>query len=541
MTTTSRVHAADTVLRQRWYQEGYYTDRTFADEVTLAARRFPNVGFVFASEQGQRRMTFPELQREAQRVASGLRRLGLRSGDVMAVQVPNRPELVIAYYAAFLAGIVIVPITHIYGPAEMSFILRESGAKALVVPDVWRSIDYLDRVARLTDTPALEHVVVIGDPGDSGGRRWQELRDGPVTEGPGPTSPDEVCAIIYTSGTTSNPKGVQHTHNTLLAEMRSVGPMLGMRPGESKLVPWPAGHVAGMIGICAGLVGGTDTVLMDRWDVDLAARLIEEHRCVTTSGTPLHIMGLLDAASSSGRDLSSLRYAQVGGANVPPELVERAEASGLVIARAYGSTEHPTSATHEPGAPVEKRAGTDGRPRFGDELKIVDDDGKELPVGAEGEIVTRGPARFIGYRDEALNAESFLPDGWFRTGDVGRLDADGYLTVTDRKKDIIIRGGENIASREVEDILVRHPAVREAAVVAAPDERYGERVAAFVILSPGQTLDLTEVGAHFAAAGVARQKTPEHLFIVSDLPRTPSGKVQKFELRRRLRACSAQE
>jgi acyl-CoA synthetase (AMP-forming)/AMP-acid ligase II len=274
---------------------------------------------------------------------------------------------------------------------------------------------------------------------------------------------------------------------------------------------------------------------MDNWDASAAARLIEEHRVRNAQGTPFHLHGLLETAAASQRDLSSLTDYLIGGANVPPALVEQAQTAGLATYRCYGSSEHPTISSGTPSDPLDKRAGTDGRLLDGCEVRILDDEGADLPRDQEGEIVCRGPELFVGYTKDALNAESFLPGGWFRTGDVGVLDADGYLRITDRKKDIIIRGGENISSKEVEDILARHPAVVEAAVVGMPDERYGERVCAYVILHHGAKLALPEVLDHFAAEGVARQKTPEQLIEVDELPRTPMGKVRKVELRTRLR------
>jgi acyl-CoA synthetase (AMP-forming)/AMP-acid ligase II len=527
-----------TALRQRWYDEGHYGRRTFGQQLAHAAERYPRTAFVFASEDREVRLTMPRLHELSGLAAGGLRTLGVRPGDTVAIQVPNWPELVIAYYAAFLAGAVVVPITHIYGPSEMSFILRESGAKVLLVPERWRSIDYVDRVKRLENVPELETVVWIGG-GPAGGVPWSAL----VEKHPaGFTAPelsaDEVCTIIYTSGTTSAPKGVRHTHNTLLAEMRGNATTLHLREGEdSMLVPWPAGHVAGLIGICAPLVNGVSAVLMDRWEVSYAVRLIEKYRCGATSGTPLHFSALLDEAAATGRGISSLRFGIVGAANVPATLVERADAAGLVIARCYGSTEHPTVTSSDRVDSAHTRARTDGYPRFGNELKIIDENGDEVPVGVDGEIATRGPELFVGYRDVSLDEEAFLPGGWYLTGDIGRLDENGSMTVTDRRKDIIIRGGENIASKEVEDVLLRHPAVMEVAVVGAPDPRYGERVAAFVRVRDGETLSLAEVAEHFQRVGVARQKTPERLHVVAELPHTPSGKVQKFALRERLRAC----
>jgi acyl-CoA synthetase (AMP-forming)/AMP-acid ligase II len=206
------------------------------------------------------------------------------------------------------------------------------------------------------------------------------------------------------------------------------------------------------------------------------------------------------------------------------------------VYRAYGSSEHPVISTGTPAHPLHKRCGTDGSLTPGNVIRLLDEDDQEVGVGADGEIVSLGPELFVGYTDPALNAESFLPGGWFRTGDIGRLDVDGFLTITDRKKDVIIRGGENIASKEVEDLLMQHPSVTEAAAVGRPDEKYGERVAVFVRLADGHTLDLDEIRRHFASIGVATQKTPEHLEFVDEFPRTPSGKVRKVDLRSRLRS-----
>ena len=225
-----------------------------------------------------------------------------------------------------------------------------------------------------------------------------------------------------------------------------------------------------------------------------------------------------------------------GAAAVPPTLVERADRAGVPSYRCYGSSEHPSVTSSLPSDPLEKRAMTDGSPMPPNEIRIVDDDGKDVDPGKPGEVATRGPELFVGYSDDALNVAAFLPGGWFLTGDIGVVDAEGYLTITDRKKDVIIRGGENIASKEVEDVLSRHSAIDDVAVVAEPDERYGERVCAFVTLREGADLSLDEVRRLFANAGVARQKTPERLEVVDAFPRTAAGKIKKFELRDRLRA-----
>jgi acyl-CoA synthetase (AMP-forming)/AMP-acid ligase II len=274
-------------------------------------------------------------------------------------------------------------------------------------------------------------------------------------------------------------------------------------------------------------------VLLDAWDPSLAARLIEEHRIESTAGTPYFVTSLFAAADAEGRDLSSLTKFMVGAANVPRAVIDLAEERGVAAYRAYGSTEHPTVTSGSPEDPIDARATTDGQVTPGNEVRIVDDDGRDVAPGARGEVVTRGPEHILGYTDPAVDVDAFLPGGWFRTGDIGVLD-DGFLTIVDRKKDIIIRGGENIASKEVEDLLVEHWGIADAAAVAVPDARLGETVGVFVVLVPGASLDLDDVRRYFRAAGVAVQKTPERLEVVDELPRGPGGKVLKVELRERL-------
>jgi acyl-CoA synthetase (AMP-forming)/AMP-acid ligase II len=501
------------------------------------AARFPDARMLFHSDEHPAEATLREMHEQSLALAGALRSLGLGPGDVVAIQVPNWLEGALVFQAAMMLGVVTLPIVHVYGPAEVGFILRQSGARAYVCPERWRQIDYLARLERLDRSrlPALEHVIVIGERAPAGGLTWRQLlaRGTPRFEAPS-LSADDVCMLVYTSGTTADPKGVQHTHETLLAEVCGVRRQLGAtRPG-TYLAAFPAGHIAGVLGLVRLYVHGGGTVLMDAWNPDDAAELVERHRITSSSGSPFFLGGLLDAAERAGRDLGSLGAYVVGAASVPPALVERAEKARVRSFRSYGSSEHPSLSAGTPADPLAKRLATDGRLTAHNEIRIVDDDGNDLPVGSAGEILSRGPELFVGYRDEGLDLDAFAPGGWFRTGDVGSLDADGFLTLTDRKKDIIIRGGENISSKEVEDLLALHPAVQEAAVVAEPDPRYGERVCAFVVARPGAPLDLAAVGRHFAAAEVARQKTPERLELVSELPRTASGKVKKFELRRRL-------
>jgi acyl-CoA synthetase (AMP-forming)/AMP-acid ligase II len=389
-------------------------------------------------------------------------------------------------------------------------------------------------VQALGALPTLDRLIVVGERAPQGATL---LRDLPALGAQAPRRPvederpaSELTLLLYTSGTTAAPKGVQHSHATVAAEWSI--PFLE-EPGPY-LTPFPAGHIAGFNFLLRPFVTGHEMVFMDRWDPSLAAQLVQQHGVRLSGGTPFHLQGLLDAARQGGFDLRSLTSYGLGGTGVTPEHVELADRAGFTGTRAYGLTEHSTVSVGHSGMPLEQRATTDGRLQPGTEVRIVDDEGREHSPGREGEILLRGPEQFVGYTDPALNAQAFTRDGWFRTGDIGRLDAAGCLTITDRKKDIVIRGGENISSQEVERLLATHPDVREASVVAMPDARYGEKVCAFVIPRPGRSLALEEVQRHFAAAGVARQKTPEALFVVEELPRTASGKVRKPELRQRL-------
>jgi len=499
-------------------------------------QRNPDGRLVFWSQSRPAEITLKDLDRRGAEVAEALTARGLRQGDVIVVQLPNWVEGALVWYAANLLGLVTVPVVHIYGAAELEYIVRDAGAKALFLPDRWRSIDYLDRLRLMGDVEGLDLVVVVGDDVPAGAVPWTELVEGPrAAYPPSSASTDDPCIILYTSGTTSDPKGVAHSHDSLLSEMFTVHRFFGEQR-EVYFNPSPAGHITGLLGVTRPfLLSSPLSVFMDAWDARVGVELVNEYRATAVGSAPFFLSTLLDAAEAMAEEVPSMQRWMLGGAGVPAALVERADAAGIAGYRCYGSTEHPTVTSGLPSDSLDIRARTDGRPILGSEVRIVDDDGRDVPTGEEGEIVTIGPDQMIRYTDPVKDAESFLPDGWFLTGDVGVLDEAGCMTVTDRKKDIIIRGGENLSSQEIESVLSRHPLVVEAAAVAMPDERYGERVCAFVMLREGGALSLDDVREHFVAAGVARHKTPERVEVVADLPRTPSGKVRKGPLRDQLR------
>jgi len=415
----------------------------------------------------------------------------------------------------------------------MDFVLRRSAATAVVLPREHRGRPHADTVLRgLSALPVLKFAVVVGDdaPGHGAVGYAALLRQpGSGYREPRP-DPGDRAVLLYTSGTTAEPKGVQHSHRTLLAEATSQVYTLN-GPGARHLGLFPPGHMPGLLSLLRILLLGTPTVIMQAWDAALAASLIDRHAVTSCGGAPVQLSGLLDQQAAGTATLATLRECLTGAAPVPPSLIERAAAAGVTAFRSYGSSEHPTVSAGTIADSLGRRAGTDGRLLAGNQVRLVDADGRDVPDGADGEILSRGPELFTGYTDPALNAAAFLPGGWFRTGDVGRTDADGYLTVTDRLKDIIIRGGENISAKEVEDLLLTHPAVADVAVIPVPDPALGERVCAVVVARAGCTFDAEQAREHFAAAGTARQKTPEVIVLVDELPRTTSGKVRKDVLR----------
>ncbi|MFL0413688.1 MULTISPECIES: AMP-binding protein [Sphingomonas] len=509
-------------------------DRPLISAFREGAARFPDAMLTVSSAQRAGTHRLADITAQGLRFAAGLRARGIGAGDIVAVQLPAWAEWMIACVGIAHSGAAMLPIVSIYGAKELGFILRQSGAKLLVTPDRWRSADYAQVLAACGDLPALGAHVVIGDAVPAGAVDWRDMLLDPAATPPTACDPDALAMLVYTSGTTADPKGVCHSSRSLLSELAAVA---HARRGIEEIIlsPWPPGHVAGACTMMRFLTQGRALVLMDQWDPAEAAMLIERHRVSSASFTPFHLAGILDAADCVGRDLSSLVNCLVGAAPVPPTLIERCAARGLSTFRSYGSSEHPTVTTGYPDDPMHKRLTTEGRAMTGSRMRFVDDAGDDVPPGANGEIVTRGPELFTGYFDPSLNAAAMLPDGWYRTGDIGHLDRDGYLVISDRKKDIIIRGGENISSREVEDVLLADPMVQEAAVVACPDARMGEIVCAFITPRPGARVNLESVRAHFADAGIARQKTPERVIIVDALPRNTTGKVLKHELRARVR------
>ena len=523
-------------VTDRYVSDGFWRDDTVGQMLAAAIGARPELTFKIRSSVRPWAGTFAEVFDAAWRLAGALRKRGIGAGDVVAFQLPNWVEAAISFWAAALLGAVVTPIVHFYGPKEVAYILRRTGVRALITAERFGHQDYMAALEGIrADAPTLEVIVVVGG---SSVPPWaipfdDLLESDPITSAVA-VDPSSPALIAYTSGTTADPKGVVHSHRTIGFEVRQLAAMQTGNP--PLLVGAPVGHAIGMLsGLLLPVWKGEPINLIDVWNpAAVLAAMLEDH-VASGSGATYFLTSLLDHPDCTPAHLKLMSRIGLGGSPVPAAVTERMAALGISAIRSYGSTEHPSTTGSRHEEPEPKRHYTDGRPLLGVELRLVDEDGHEMATGERGEILSRGPDCCIGYTEPALTTASFDPEGWFATGDVGVLDDDGYLTIVDRKKDVIIRGGENISALEIEEVLVRIPGVAEAAVVAAPDERLGEHACAFVRLTEGaHQLELADVRSAFEAAGLARQKWPEELKMVSELPRTPSGKVKKFVLREQL-------
>lgn len=492
-----------------------------------------------------RHLTFLELDRLSQRAALGFRSLGLGPGDVIAYQLPNWWEAVVVFLAATRIGATINPLLPIFRESELRFTLGQSGARALVIPGVWRGCDHRQLLAAIrAPLSALQYVFVVRDEAGNGARGFAAFLDTPWERAlhtdalaPLPVDPDAVALLMYTSGTTADPKGVLHTHNTLAAEVMSLERVHQLTASDRTLMPSPLTHISGVIhGILTPALLGTSAILMERWEAERGLALIGSEQVTYMVGAPTFLQDLL--AVPATEDFRSLRLFSCGGAGVAPALLLRARQrfSHCVAKRVYGSTEFPTLTTTDADDAGTHGIDTEGRPIWPAHIRIVDASVTAVPAGAEGEVQGRGPECFVGYLDATLNADAFTADGWFRTGDLGVIDAAGYLRITGRLKDIVIRKGEKISVKEIEDLIAAHPAVAEVAVIALADPDSGERACAVVRLRPSMRIDLAALTAFFESHGVAKQKWPEQLEVISDFPRTESGKILRAQLRERLSA-----
>ena len=487
---------------------------------------------------GRGRYSWEALARAVDRVAHALRAHGLERGGVISCQLPNWNAAVVLFLAALRVGAVINPIPPTYRASELRFMLGLLESQVAVVPARFRGFDHAAMLAGLRPAlPRLRHVLVARGEGPDGtmplaaltDQPWEARSDRGALAG---TDPNAVHEVVFTSGTTGEPKGVMHTQNTTLSTLHRAIERLELSDRDVMLMASTVGHQTGFLfGYCLTLLLGATTVWMDVWNVEAAAGLIEAEGVTLTMGATPFLRDLTYREARS--DLRSLRLFIAAGAPIPRLLVRDARARlGCAVSAGWGMTEDGLVTCNGLRDPEEKIFGSDGLPLPGMELQVVDGDGAPAPAGVEGDLLARGAAQFVGYfRRPQFTADAHTAEGWFRTGDRATIDRDGYLAITGRAKDIIIRGGENIPIVEVENLLYTHPKIAGVAIVAMPDPRLGERACAVVIPREGQTLTLTEIVRFLEQHELARQKLPERLELVSEFPTTPSGKVQKYKLR----------
>lgn len=522
----------------------YWPNRTllsyFDDAVAAHPDQVAVIGHVDA-DHARHSLTYRELAERADRIAAGLLDLGIRPGQVVSIQLPNWWQLAALHLACLRVGAVTNALMSIFRRRELEFMLGLAESVVFVAPETFNGFDHESLAAELGGMlPALQNVVTVRP--DGGGDFEERLlsrtptaadREEFARRAPGP---DDVTQLAYTSGTTGEPKGVMVTSNTALCNVRDFADRLGLTAADTVLMASPLAHQTGFLyGLMMPLMRGMTVVLQDVWRPAHAVEIIRSEAISFSMASTPFLTDLTEAAEADPDAFATFRLFLCAGAPVPRDLVRRAtKAMSARISSGWGMSEMGAVTLTGPDDPDERVFETDGYPLPGVELRILGHDGEAAPVDAEGRLQLRADSLFGGYLKRP-DLRGLDPEGWFDTGDLARIDADGYLRITGRSKDIIIRGGENIPVVEIENLIYGHPDVTEVALVAMPDPRLGERACAFVVPREGAEPALGDITAHLRAQGTAIQYLPERLELVDALPRTLSGKIQKFKLREMLK------
>lgn len=519
-------------LRARYLRAGWWTDDTLADLIAAGLRSAPTSTVRVWSATRPFTGTYDDLRDIAARLCGGLAARGIGPGDHVVFHLPNWIEAVVCFAALPAAGAVLVPVPSYAGSREVEQIVRRSGARMLITSGA-----EADRCAEIVGaaragSPELEHVILVGGRSQAGTTPFDALVAGFSAE-PVPVDPDAVALVAFTSGTGSVPKGVVHTHRSLSAEVRLHLPVLVPAGARPQLTGSPIAHAAGMVlGLLLPIHRGEAINLIDVWSPEAVFEAMDAGDLAAGSGAVYFLSSLLDSPHLTPERLARMETAVLGASAVPTPFARRARAQGVEVVRSYGLTEQPTVTGASVTDPGRKRESTDGRALTGVELRLLGPDGAEVACGEPGDLWTRGPDLMAGYTDDDANTTMLDGAGWLRTGDVAVLDQEGWLTITGRTRDVIIRHGLNIHPAEIEDLLLGIPAVAESAVVGRPHDRTGERACAVLRLHPGaQAPTLDDIRRHLQDVGLARPKWPEEIHIVAEFPRTASGKVRKFVLR----------
>ncbi|EHK3766608.1 TPA: medium-chain fatty-acid--CoA ligase [Escherichia coli] len=522
--------------RAAYRQQGLWGDASLADYWQQTARAMPDKIAVVDNHGAS--YTYSALDHAASCLANWMLAKGIESGDRIAFQLPGWCEFTVIYLACLKIGAVSVPLLPSWREAELVWVLNKCQAKMFFAPTLFKQTRPVDLILPLQNQlPQLQQIVGVDKlaPATSSLSLSQIIADNTPLTTAITTHGDELAAVLFTSGIKGLPKGVMLTHNNILASERAYCARLNLTWQDVFMMPAPLGHATGFLhGVTAPFLIGARSVLLDIFTPDACLALLEQQRCTCMLGATPFVYDLLNVLEKQPADLSALRFFLCGGTTIPKKVARECQQLGIKLLSVYGSTESSPHAVVNLDDPLSRFMHTDGYAAAGVEIKVVDDARKTLPPGCEGEEASRGPNVFMGYFDEPeLTARALDEEGWYYSGDLCRMDEAGYIKITGRKKDIIVRGGENISSREVEDILLQHPKIHDACVVAMPDERLGERSCAYVVLkAPHHSLSLEEVVAFFSRKRVAKYKYPEHIVVIEKLPRTASGKIQKFLLRK---------
>jgi cyclohexanecarboxylate-CoA ligase len=520
---------------------GYWNDLILTDYFDRCVADMPSkmaVSDFNSTAQVANRLSYRELAGRVDRIAVGLMRLGVEKNDVISCQLPNWWQFTALSLACVRIGAVINPIMPIFRERELKFMLGLAESKVFVIPREFRGFDYATMARGIrSELPSLHHLLVIDSEGPESFEQvlldQQRGADEDETKHFNARRPtaDNVMELLYTSGTTGEPKGVMHTANTLFSNLRPYAERLRLTGDDVVLMSSPMAHQTGfMYGLMMPIMLGAKAMLQDIWEPQQAAIRISSERVTFTMASTPFLSDLTDVVETNKYDVSSLRVFLSAGAPIPRVLAERAtRVLKTNVVSAWGMTENGAVTTTKLDDPPEKTFHTDGCALPGMEVRITDYGNNPVPPDTEGMLKVRGCSNFVGYlkRPQLYGHDA---DAWFDTGDLARIDADGYIRITGRSKDIIIRGGENIPVVEIEGQLFRHPAIQAVAIVGYPDPRLGERACAFVVLKVGHTFSHEEMTQFLEQEKVIKQYMPERLEIVAELPRTPSGKVQKFRL-----------
>jgi len=524
---------------------GFWIDRNYDEFLQQTQASTPDKPALIAYRSDRAapaRCTYAELADAVARVAASLKRLGLGRGDMISVQLPNWLEFAILTLAAFRVGAIVNPLMPIFRERELGYMLDFAESKMFVVPKSFRGFDHEAMAKALqANLPKLQHIVVVdGEGPDSFAAMLlssEERLPPPPVGAVGALPPGEMAVLMFTSGTTGSPKGVIHSLNTLMACNVALAERFHLAADDTMLVCSPLGHMTGFAaGMLIGLKIGATVVFQDVWEPKRGVTIMAEEGATFSAGAATFLTDMCEAVVAGAPKPAKLRTFLCAGAPIPPVLIERVHRElGALVCSLWGMTESLSSTLTEPERALVKSSTSDGRPLDGVAVKVTRLDGTPAPVGEAGPLKVRGAQMLLGYYKRP-EMEPFDAEGWFDTGDLARMDDEGYIRITGRLKDIIIRGGENVPIVEIEGLLFKHPAVLAAALVGFPDSRLGERACAFLILRAGHSLDLQAVQAYMAEHKVAKQYWPERIEIVADLPKTPAGKIQKFHLKKQAEA-----